>query len=84
MKPSKYIHKSTEVDAIQVVSPYKDVTTFVPRSHPVKYPGGRLKHFHLVDAVGKTNAEPGDWILKFPDRRIEILTDEEFRRDFGD
>lgn len=74
----KFTRKPTQVEAVQVVSPYRALTHAFPRNHPVKLPSGRLAYYHLVDAVDRTKAYPGDWVVKFPDGTVEIFTEEAF------
>lgn len=74
----KFTHKPLPVEAVQVVSPYRALTHAFPRNHPVKLPSGRLAYYHLVDAVERTKAYPGNWVVRHPDKTVEILTEEVF------
>jgi hypothetical protein len=81
MKPETFVHKPTEVRAVQVVRPYSDVTSFLPRSRIVKKASGAFSHVHLVDA--KEPAGEGDWVLKFPSGFVQVWSDEQFKENWG-
>lgn len=84
----RYIHKPTEVEAVQVVAPFRGLTHAFPRHHAVKLPSGRIGYFHLVDAdPTRSRAYPGDWVVKHSSEdgvRVEILTDDEFTQTYGE
>lgn len=73
----RYKHLPTEVDAVHVVKPYAGMKAF-PRSHANHFPSGKISNYHIVDAVGRTAAYPGDYVVKHDDGTIEILTEAEF------
>lgn len=83
----RYVHQPTEVEAVQVVAPFRAFTHAFPRHHAVKLPSGRIGYFHLVDAGSlRSRAYPGDWVLKHSSEDgvwwAEILTDIEFTRSY--
>lgn len=81
-----YTHNPTEVEAIRVERPWKRVQDAVPFAHQVKESSGAFAFFKL-STPGKLEVErayEGDWIIKHPNGFYEKLTEEEFRRDYGD
>lgn len=85
----RYRHKPVEVEAVQVVKPFRAFKAAFPRHHEFKLPSGRISAFHLVDAEPpRTKAYPGDWVLKIPQEggpaKVEILTEAEFNRRYED
>lgn len=73
----KFVHNQFEVEAVQLVRPYRSFTTAFPRSHPVTSQAGKIMYYHMVDG-GK--AYPGDFVLKHGDGTVEVLTEAEFTR----
>lgn len=67
------------VQAIQVKRPYRKIAYSFPRSHKRTKPGGALDYIKLVDAPEDRNrAHDGDWLVKFPDGRVEVVPADEF------
>lgn len=73
-------HKPLRVTAMCVTAPYRAIQNAFPRSHLFKLPSGRTGHIHLIDAVGRTEAYPEDWILKHEDGTVEVLTEDGFNK----
>ncbi len=72
------------VQAIQVQRPYRSITMQFPRSHQKNKPGGALDYIRIVDAPeGNNRAGVGDWIVKFADGTISVLTDTDFQSEYG-
>ena len=82
MKLRRYVHNPLEVEALQV-NTAAEVKSAFPRSHASHFPSGRLEYVHLVDAVGKSKAFPGEWILKHAGGYIEIVPNEWFQHAYG-
>ncbi len=73
-------YTDTIVTAVQVTRPYRAFKKAFPRHHEFKSVTGRLSHFYVSDTIGRSQAYPGDWVVKFEDGSVEIFTDEEFTR----
>jgi hypothetical protein len=72
------------VQAIQVKRPYRDVSNTFPRTHIRNKPSGALNYIRVIDAPeGKNQAAEGDWIVKFPDGRVEVIPDKEFGQHYS-
>lgn len=73
------------VQALQVIRPYRKVTFALPRSRQVNKPSGALDYLRVIDAPeGNNRAKEGDWVVKFSDGRIEVVTAKEFNNQYTD
>ncbi|SHT12301.1 Uncharacterised protein [Mycobacteroides abscessus subsp. abscessus] len=80
-----YVHNPTEVEAIQVVRPWKGVQDAVPFAHMVKKASGAFDYFK-VSFPGISEVErayEGDWIVK-DHGYYEVLTNVQFQYYYGD
>ena len=72
--------KGVEVEAVQVLRPYRDIVAAFPRSHRHDKPSGALDYIRLVDAeTGHNLAREGDWIVKHADGTIEVVSPTAFK-----
>lgn len=84
-KLKSYRRNEIEVEAMQVKRPYRNVSKAFPRSHQHDHQSGKLHYFRLVDAPeGRNRAEEGDWIIKYPNGKVEVVSTEEFEEHYGE
>lgn len=84
-KLKSYRRNEIDVEAMQVKRPYRNVSKAFPRSHQHDRPSGRLNYFRLTDAPeGRNRAQEGDWIIKHPNGKIEVVSAEEFEDQYDE
>lgn len=79
-----FIHNPTRVEALQVVKPWIRLQQVLPYSRQVKTGSGSLAYLILQrpGQVDTLRAYPGEWLVFHPDGVVEVLTDEEFKRQY--
>lgn len=78
-----YQRNAIEVEAMQVKRPFHNVSRAFPRSHQTDRPSGKLHYIRLIDAPeGSNRAHEGDWIIRYPSGKVEVITDGEFEEQF--
>ena len=70
---------------MQVKRPLRNVSAAFPRSHEHKLPSGKLNYFRIIDNDGGSHrAYEGDWIVRYEDGAIEVLSEGEFAYRFAE
>lgn len=76
--------KAEVVQAIRVERPYRSVMLAFPRAHLRNKQSGKLDYIRLVDAEeGRNRAYAGDWVVKYPDGKVEVVPDHVFTAEFA-
>lgn len=75
--------KPEAVQAMQMQRPHRKVQFAFPRSRIHNHPNGRFNYLRLIDAPeGKNRAKDGDWLIKFNDGSVQVVSQEEFSTSF--
>ena len=77
----KFVRIETEVDAIQWTDLTHDqVVMWLAPIETIKFASS--EHLWFVYMGSEFIASSGDWILKFPDGRIQVMCDDQFKREY--